>query len=155
VLYLKPPLSGGLCDGVMTMPSARPAVRARCKQGSRAKPPASGEFPAAGDHGFHAVRRQHFQCGFERGLRQRMRVDADVKRPVDILLAAVFADRLGNRQHVPFVETAFERTAAVARGPESNALRGHRRVGLQTGVGGEQLRHIDHTEAGAGCQRAG
>jgi hypothetical protein len=28
-LYLKPPLSGGLCEGVMTMPSARPDVRPR------------------------------------------------------------------------------------------------------------------------------
>ena len=28
-LYLKPPLSGGLCEGVMTMPSARPVVRPR------------------------------------------------------------------------------------------------------------------------------
>jgi hypothetical protein len=28
-LYLKPPLSGGLWDGVMTMPSARPEVRPR------------------------------------------------------------------------------------------------------------------------------
>ena len=28
-LYLKPPLSGGLCDGVITMPSARPRVRPR------------------------------------------------------------------------------------------------------------------------------
>jgi len=26
-LYLKPPLSGGLCEGVMTMPSASPALR--------------------------------------------------------------------------------------------------------------------------------
>ncbi|MNT68318.1 hypothetical protein D3C72_2065420 [compost metagenome] len=28
-LYLKPPLSGGLCEGVITMPSARPLVRPR------------------------------------------------------------------------------------------------------------------------------
>jgi hypothetical protein len=28
-LYLKPPLSGGLCEGVMTMPSARPVPRPR------------------------------------------------------------------------------------------------------------------------------
>ena len=28
-LYLKPPSSGGLCDGVITMPSARPAFRPR------------------------------------------------------------------------------------------------------------------------------
>ena len=26
-LYLNPPSSGGLCDGVITMPSARPSVR--------------------------------------------------------------------------------------------------------------------------------
>ena len=28
-LYLKPPVSGGLCEGVMTMPSASPLVRPR------------------------------------------------------------------------------------------------------------------------------
>ena len=28
-LYLKPPSSGGLCDGVTTMPSASPVVRPR------------------------------------------------------------------------------------------------------------------------------
>jgi hypothetical protein len=27
--YLKPPYSGGLCEGVMTMPSASPLVRSR------------------------------------------------------------------------------------------------------------------------------
>ncbi|MNC29527.1 hypothetical protein D3C75_777750 [compost metagenome] len=31
-LYLKPPLCGGLCDGVMTMPSARPCWRPRLWQ---------------------------------------------------------------------------------------------------------------------------
>ena len=35
-LYLNPPSSGGLCDGVMTMPSASPVVRPRCSSGSRA-----------------------------------------------------------------------------------------------------------------------
>jgi hypothetical protein len=28
-LYLKPPSCGGLCDGVMTIPSASPVVRPR------------------------------------------------------------------------------------------------------------------------------
>ena len=28
-LYLNPPSSGGLCEGVMTMPSASPVVRCR------------------------------------------------------------------------------------------------------------------------------
>ena len=86
-----------------------------------------------------------------------MRIDADVKRPVDSLFLAVFADRLGNRQYVPFVETAFERTAAVTGGPEGNALRRHRRVGLQGDVGGAQLRHIDQRCSGRRCasERAG
>ena len=32
-LYLKPPSSGGLCDGVMTMPSARCSLRPRSPPG--------------------------------------------------------------------------------------------------------------------------
>ena len=28
-LYLKPPSAGGLCDGVITMPSAEPSLRPR------------------------------------------------------------------------------------------------------------------------------
>ena len=36
-LYLKPPSSGGLCDGVMTTPSARPAARPRLWPGSRGR----------------------------------------------------------------------------------------------------------------------
>ena len=43
-LYLKPPSRGGLCDGVTTMPSARPAsvVPAVVRRGSRGRPPAWG-----------------------------------------------------------------------------------------------------------------
>ena len=95
-LYLKPPSSGGLCDGVTTMPSASPrrapavvgedrvrddrrrraAVVARRPSRRRRAPPA----PRA------TVR--------ERRLRQRVGVPAEEQRPVDALRRAVAADRL-------------------------------------------------------------
>ena len=42
-----------------------------------------------------------------------MRIDAHEQRPVDALLLAVLTQRLGNRQHVVLVETAFEGRTAV------------------------------------------
>ncbi len=41
-VYLNPPLSGGLWDGVMTMPSASPEVRRGCRPESRGTRPAWG-----------------------------------------------------------------------------------------------------------------
>ena len=63
------------------------------------------------------------------GCRQRVRVDAEEQRPVDALGLAVVADRLRDREHVPFVEETVERRAAMARGAERHALCRHRGVG--------------------------
>ncbi len=101
------------------------------------------EFAVGRNHDGHAVRGKHFERGFERRLRQRVRVGADEQRAIDVLRGAVFADRLSRRENVPFVETARERTAAVAGCAERDALIGHRRVGPQVDIGGEQFGHVD------------
>ena len=41
------------------------------------------------DHDIDAVARQHLHCTFERRFRERVRIEADIKRSVDILLFAV------------------------------------------------------------------
>jgi len=72
-----------------------------------------------------------------------MGIDAEVQRAVDALAIAVFADGLADRQHMPFIETALERVATVPGRAERDALRRHRGISAQVGIGGEQLRHID------------
>ncbi len=101
------------------------------------------ELAAAGEHRLHTVRRQHFQRTLQRRLRQGMGVRTDEQRAVDALALAVFADRLADRQDVPFVEAALERTAAMTGRAERHPLRGDRRIGLQVDIGGQQFRHVD------------
>ena len=52
-----------------------------------------------------------------------MRIEPQEQRAVDALLLAICADRLTDRQHVRFVEAAFERDAAMAGGAERHTLR--------------------------------
>ena len=127
-----------------------------CGRGSRARPPASACIRRrAAIIDLDAVGGQHFERARERRLRQRVRVDAEEQRPVDALLAAVLADRLADREHVRFVEAAFERRAAVARGAEGDALRRQRRIGPPVVVGGDAAcRRRRAAPAGAACRRA-
>src|SRR3546814_5094569 len=53
------------------------------------------------------------------------------------------ADGLGDGQHVVLVETAVQRTAAVAGGTECHPLSGNRRIGLHVEIGGQQLVDVD------------
>src|SRR4029453_4306013 len=89
-LYLKPPSSGGLCDGVTTMPSARPAWAGRSPGGAR------GGGGGAGGWG----------------------APAEDRRPAVGLGGAVAADRRRRGQDVGLVEGPLECRSAVARGPE-------------------------------------
>ena len=128
-LYLKPPLSGGLCEGVTTMPSASPRRAAAVVGENRVRDRRRRRvFVVLRDH---ARRRRWRPAPRARspnaGARQRVRVDAEEQRPVDALPLPVLADRLGDRQHVPLVEAALERRAAMAGGAEGDALRRHRR----------------------------
>ena len=61
-LYLKPPSSGGLCEGVITMPSARPSLRPRLYVEDGVRERGRRRISAfAVDHHVDPVGRQHFQ----------------------------------------------------------------------------------------------
>ncbi len=66
-------------------------------------------------HHFDAVGREHLECARECRRGQRVRVETDEQRPVDAALLAIAADRLGNREHVKFVEARFERLSRDGR----------------------------------------
>ena len=61
-LYLKPPSSGGLCDGVITTPSARPLPAPAVVHENRAGDDRRGrEAAVALENGFDTVRGEHFE----------------------------------------------------------------------------------------------
>ena len=72
-----------------------------------------------------------------------MRVDAEKQRAVDAVLLPVAADRLRDRQDVPFVEAACERGAAVPGGAEADALRRAPTDPAAGVVRRDQPRHVD------------
>ena len=123
VLYLKPPSSGGLWDGVITMPSANPVVRRGCSRGWRATRPASACTRRRGEHDVHAIGREHFHGGGACRLRQRVRVDAEKERTVDERLATVLDDGLADRDHVSFIEAPVERVMRMRRGKDGAGAR--------------------------------
>ncbi|MND84221.1 hypothetical protein D3C80_761080 [compost metagenome] len=102
-----------------------------------------GVLVASGNHHGHAVGRQHFK-GAGTGRRgQRVGVDTDKQRAIDALSFAVQADRLADRQNVPFIETQVERAATVPRRAEGNALGGNRGIRLAGVIGRYQSRDVD------------
>ncbi len=159
-LYLKPPSAGGLCDGVTTMPSARPdaglpaAVRLDDRVGDRGRRRVA--VVGVDEHG-HVVGGQHLERRGPRRLRQPVGVAADEQRPVVPLLLAVVADRLGGRQDVRLVERRLEAAAAVPAGAERDLLvdvLGVRDTGV---VGRHQMRDVDQVVGSgegscAGCR---
>ena len=144
-LYLNPPSSGGLCDGVTTIPSARPpeAAAPRCRPGSRETATGSGcSRPGCRQH-LHVVGDEHLERGGEGGLGQRVRVAADEQRAGDPGAGAVVADGLGGRGDVVVVERQPEGRAAVARRAEGDLLPGLGRVRVLRVVGGHQGGDVD------------
>ena len=87
------------------------------------------EFAVLGDHHLHAIGRQNFERAVARPARTVRACHAEEQRAVDALRAPVFADRLRDREDVPFVEAARERGAAVSRRAEGDALRRDADVG--------------------------
>ena len=156
-LYLKPPSVGRIVrrrhDDAVGKPRRAAAVvhkdRVRDRRRRRV-------FVVRRQHHVDAVGRQHLERAGARRLRQRVRVDAEEQRPVDAVALAVVADRLRDRQHVPFVERDVERRAAVSRGAERDALRRHRGIGNLGEVGGDELwRRRPATTAVPACRRGG
>ena len=110
-LYLKPPSSGGLCDGVMTMPSAKPLVAAAVVDQNRVRDDRRRRHAVVAlDDGLDAVGREHFERGALGRTGQRVRVLAQAERAVDFLAAAVIADGLGDGQDMGLGERAVQRT---------------------------------------------
>ena len=107
-----------------------------------------GVFAAGRDQSLYAIGGKYFQRALESRRRQRMRIDADIERPIDTLLLAVFADCLRDGKYVPFVEAALQRCSAVTRGAKCHALSGFGGIGPQASIGIEQLGHI-----GQRCRR--
>jgi hypothetical protein len=77
------------------------------------------------DHHVDAIRCQHLQSAGKSGLRNRVRIDADVERPVNALLLAIKADRLRDCENVRLIEPVIERGAAMARSSKHDPLCGH------------------------------
>ena len=99
--YLKPPESGGLCEGVMTMPSARPALAAAVVVEDRLRDDRRRRRTVvAVDHDVDAVRGEHLERARARGLGQRVRVPPEEERPVDALRLPVETDGLGHGEDV-------------------------------------------------------
>ena len=76
------------------------------------------------DHDVDAIRCQHLQSAGKSGLRKRVRIDADVERPVDALLLAIEANRLRDCEDVRLVERIIERGAAVPEVPNTTRCAG-------------------------------
>src|SRR5688572_13362761 len=85
-----------------------------------------------------------------------MRVEAEKQRALEASALSVSADRLTDREYVPFVETILEGGAAMPRSAKRDALRGHGGIGTFAVVRGHQPRHIDQhaRRCGFSCQRA-
>ena len=100
------------------------------------------------EHDRDAIRAQHLQSARAGRPRQRVSVDAQVKRAADVRSPAVVADSLRNGEHVPLVERGIEGRTAVARGSEDDALSRDMRIGLNFVVGGHQTADVDQFGTG-------
>src|SRR5271165_1765707 len=129
-LYLKPPSSGGLCDGVITMPSARCSLRPRLYTRIACEMTGVGVTPPVTlDECLHFVSRKDFQRRALGRTGQPMSVLAHIERAVDPLTAPVVANSLRNGQDMSLGERAAQRRAAVSAGSETDQLVGISNVG--------------------------
>ena len=129
-LYLKPPSAGGLCDGVITMPSPLWSVATAIidEDGVRDDRRRCHAVVALEDR-LDAFRGKDLERRPLRRSGQGMRVLAEVEGAIDPLGAAVVADRPGDRQDVRLGERIVERRAPVPTGAERDALARIARIG--------------------------
>ena len=126
-LYLKPPSSGGLCDGVMTTPSARPgAAAAVVGQDGVRDDRRRGVAAVRLDHHVHAVGSEHLDRRHQRRLGEGVGVHADEERAGRALARPVLADRLADGQDVILVEAG---SATCRDGPRCRRRRVRRLAG--------------------------
>ncbi|MNI26741.1 hypothetical protein D3C73_804520 [compost metagenome] len=95
------------------------------------------------DHHRDAVGGQHLEGTRASRCRQRVGIDTDEQRTIDALGFAIQADRLADRQNVPFVETQIERAAPVSGRAERHTLGRDAGIGLAGVIGRDQSRDID------------
>ncbi len=155
-LYLMPPSSGGLCDGVITMPSASPWFRPRLCVRMACEMTGVGTGPPPSDTTTSTPLATSTSSAVRSAGPESACVSAPRKSgPVDARLLAVLADGLGDRQDVGLVEAAPQRRAAVAGGAEGDALGRVARIGLLRGVPAQQVGHVDQEFAGGGLAGEG
>src|SRR5439155_26074663 len=95
------------------------------------------------DHHVDAIRRQYLQRAGKSALRNRVRTDADVERPVNALLLAIKANRLRDCEDVRFVERVIERGAAMPGSSKHDSLGGHGWIRSPGVICGHQAGHVD------------
>ena len=86
-------------------PGLAPAVVGENRMGDGGR---RGVFIALREHHFHSVGGQHLQRAGQRGHGERVRIDAQKQRTVDLLLLAVEANRLADGEDMPLVESPME-----------------------------------------------
>ena len=110
--------------------------------------------PAASvDHDPNLVGGEYLERADLRWLGKRVRVGAQVQRPVDPVGGPVFADRLGGGQDVVLVERRRERGPPVPRRAERHPLPGIAGIGMHRVVGGHQLGDVYEIFGGSGLPR--
>ena len=106
------------------MPSARPGCAHGCRSGWRARSPALGDSSSLAAS-LDAVGGQHLERGRKRRRRQRMGVEAKEQRAIDAFLLrySQIAWLIASTCHS--LKLASSELAAMPRGAERHALRGH------------------------------
>ena len=130
--------------GEVGLPAAVPGQdRVRDRRRRRVAPPRL-------DPHLDPVGGEDLERGGERRLGERVGVHAEEERARDAPGAAVLDEGLARGEDVVLVEAAPERRAAVAGGPEGDALSRVRRVGLHDVVRRDEARDVDEEGAGGG-----
>ena len=160
-LYLNPPSSGGLCDGVTTMPSARWRQLSR----GRLATTIACEMAGVGVNPSDASTRTSTPFATRTSSAVRVAgsdracgIAPDEQRAAVAAARPVAADRLGDGQDVRLVEGAAQRRATVSGRPEGDALGGIGRVGPEVAIRVEQRAEVDQGRrvgrlTGAGMRR--
>ncbi len=102
------------------------------------------------EHDLDAIGGEHLKGAGASRYRERVRIDAEEQRATNTILRPVLADRLADRQHVPFVERAIQRRSPMPRGTEGDRLRGHCHIGDPGVVRCNELRHVHPSDRGGG-----
>ena len=100
------------------------------------------------DDRLHVVCRQHLEGGALRGLGDCVGVFSHIERAIGSLLAAVFADRLGNCKDVRLVKCAAQGRAPVSAGAKADQLVRIIQVGTPLEIFLLQVSHVDQQPLG-------